>query len=110
MATLKQGEGLVAVEAALRTWDPIGVLAGPISTNAPLDEYDSYAPALLDLLRADASEEDLAAHLAQVRFEIIGVGPEQVVEPELDLAKSLCAWRRRGYPNEWGWELAADGT
>ncbi len=50
-------------------WDPIGVLGYAEA----MDEYDSYAVEVYDLLVADASQEELAAYLRQIEKERMGV-------------------------------------
>lgn len=50
-------------------WDPIGVLGYAEA----MDEYDSYALGVYDLLAADASQEDLVAHLRRIEREHMGV-------------------------------------
>lgn len=52
-------------------WDPIGVF-GHVGA---MDEYDSYAVGIYDLLCSDASQEELTAHLRRievVRMEVRG--------------------------------------
>jgi hypothetical protein len=51
------------VEQILRRWDPIGVIIDPTDPDNPLDEYDSYAPAVLGKLQAGAGIEELTQHL-----------------------------------------------
>jgi hypothetical protein len=50
-------------------WDPIGILG---HTGA-MDEYDSYAVGIYDLLSSDASQQDLVSHLRQIEKERMGV-------------------------------------
>ncbi len=49
-------------EILWRDWDPIGC-------GVPRDEYDSYIPDVLRLLRAGASGDALAVHLRTVARE-----------------------------------------
>ncbi len=51
-------------------WDPIGVLGHPKA----MDEYDSYAVGVYDLLSSDASEQELVDHLRRIEVERMGVG------------------------------------
>jgi hypothetical protein len=51
-------------------WDPIGILGYP----GAMDEYDSYAPGVCDLLSSGASREALVDHLASIQREQIGIG------------------------------------
>ena len=46
-------------------WDPIGVFGHA----GAMDEYDSYAVEIYDLLLSDASQEELVAHLCQIERE-----------------------------------------
>ena len=69
-------------------WDPLGV-ADCFPDTA--DEYDGYAPQLVKLLRADATEAEIAAHLAEVEHETMGLSwprPEALA----DLAAFLKGW------------------
>jgi hypothetical protein len=69
-------------------WDPIGV-ADDFPETA--DEYDSYAPQLVELLHADATEAEIAAHLAEIEHETIGLSrrrPNALAE----LASFLKGW------------------
>lgn len=53
------------VQAILHTeWDPIG--------GVPLDEYDSYAWPVLNLLMAHAPQGEIAAYLRHTANETIG--------------------------------------
>ena len=101
---------LSGVEEALRAWDPIGTLNGPLDTRGPRDEYDSYGPVVLELVLEGAPKAVIADHLASMRFHTIGVGPQRASEPERDIAERLCAWRDAGYPHRWDWGVAADGA
>jgi len=79
-------------------WDPIGVADQfPVAA----DEYDDYGPGVVALLRAGASEEDVADHLAFVERETIGVlqQPERCAAVAALLASwfanSVDAWQHR---------------
>lgn len=50
-------------------WDPLGVF-GYVET---MDEYDSYAVAIYDLLCAGASKHQIAEHLRAIETERMGV-------------------------------------
>lgn len=50
-------------------WDPIGVR----DLGGPDDEYDSYAPTVLEMLLASATEEELVAHLHAIEVEQMGL-------------------------------------
>lgn len=73
------GSPLAQVKALLREWDPIGVRPG---VDAPANEYDSYAPAIVALVESGASAEDLAEHLGRVSTARMGLG----ARPARDLA------------------------
>jgi hypothetical protein len=79
-----------AVEAMLRTWDPIGIAPGEF---APADEYDSYAPRIVSLLTAGASVEGLANHLERIRTGVMGLAPDR--GRDLACAEELVAWWNR---------------
>ncbi len=59
------------VEELLRSWDPIGVSPG---TAALSDEYDSYAPHIVWMVKGGCVMEDLAAHLERLSVDIMGIG------------------------------------
>ena len=101
---------LSGVEEALRAWDPIGILNGPLDTRGPRDEYDSYAPVVLKLVLEGAPKAVIADHLASTRFNTIGVGPNRASEPEREIAERLCEWRDAGCPSRWNWGAVADGA
>jgi hypothetical protein len=69
-------------------WDPIGVADLFPST---ADEYDAYGPGVVALLRAGASEDDLADHLGFVERETIGL-PSDDPERRAEVARLLTAW------------------
>lgn len=51
-------------------WDPIGVFGHPKA----MDEYDSYAIEVYDLLVSDASQEELVTCLRQIEREYMESG------------------------------------
>ena len=55
---------LRSIESELRSWDPLGV--GP-GHHAPADEYDSYAPAIVSLIRRGATVDELASYLVGLK-------------------------------------------
>lgn len=58
------------VRQVLNRWDPIGV------ADAVDDEYDSYIPQFLALLRSGADEATIAKHLLKIEKEWMGLdGP-----------------------------------
>ncbi|MEA1086387.1 hypothetical protein SFC76_19110 [Sphingomonas sp. CD22] len=65
------------VQAALRwAWDPIGVRG----IEGASDEYDMYAPQVLEMLKAEASVEQIANYLTTVVRDRI----ELPVRPDRD--------------------------
>ena len=64
------------VEAILRRWDPIGVEPG---SAAPADEYDSYAPLIVSMVKGGCTIEELATHLERLGSEVMGLGPSSAV-------------------------------
>jgi len=70
------------VEEILRRWDLIGVEPGTV---APSDEYDSYAPHIVAMVKSGCTTEALAAHLEHLGSETMGLGPSN----DLSRAHSL---------------------
>jgi hypothetical protein len=64
-------------------WDPIGV-AGVAQAH---DEYDSYAPAVWQMLEHGSSSEALAIHLGEIERERMGLPPN--AEKNADVAGLL---------------------
>ena len=63
-------ETLRAVDKVLaQVWDPIGT----VSSGGPTDEYSSYAPRVLGLLQRGATDDEVAAHLAHLETDELGV-------------------------------------
>jgi hypothetical protein len=62
----------------------------PIAAGVPLDEYADYSDRLLTLLRAQPPVNEVAAELARIRTETIGMPPA----PQLDTvaAQKLLDW------------------
>ena len=54
----------------LRAWDPIGVRSIPEAA----DEYDSYAPVVLQMLETGASDRHIADYLTSVVRDQMGLG------------------------------------
>jgi hypothetical protein len=59
------------VQAILRRWDLIGVEPGVV---APADEYDSYAPHIVSMVKGGCTTEELATHLEHLGSETMGLG------------------------------------
>jgi hypothetical protein len=78
------------VEAALRRWDPIGVLPGPGDDEGPMDEYDSYAPQLLGMLQRGTDASGLEARLTEIRTRQMGLPVNS--KSDSRLASELVAW------------------
>ncbi len=60
------------VEKILRRWDPIGVEPGSV---APADEYDSYAPRIVSMVKSGCTLDELANRLEHLGSETMGLGP-----------------------------------
>jgi hypothetical protein len=60
------------VQAILRRWDPINVEPGVV---APADEYDSYAPHIVSMVKGGCTAEVLGTHLEHLASETMGLGP-----------------------------------
>lgn len=58
-----------AVARVLRDWDPLGVQPG---VDGPGDEYDGYAPALVERAMSGVGVDALAAHLGELRTQMLG--------------------------------------
>ena len=56
----------------LWAWDPIGVRGIPEA----VDEYDSYAPAVLELLESGASDRSIADYLTGVTRDRMELRPD----------------------------------
>lgn len=67
---------IALVQAILRRWDPIGVEPGVV---APADEYDSYAPHIVSLVKGGCTTEELASHLEHLGSQTMGLGPSNAV-------------------------------
>ena len=62
------------VEAALRQWDPIGVMS---TDDDPLhDEYDGYAPHIVSMVLGGCTLAELVTHLGMLRTFTIGAHPD----------------------------------
>ena len=76
---------LKSVNAVLfEYWDPIGVRS--IDPTWPRDEYESYAPGIVALLRRGASDHSVAEHLGALEVERMGIGPS-ALEHRLTVAR-----------------------
>lgn len=63
-------ERIEHVQRALKSWDPLKILRG---CSLPESEYDAHAPGILALIDRGASIDDVAAHLHDLRLQVIGV-------------------------------------
>ncbi len=79
-----------AVEKVLRIWDPIGVITDVNDPEAPLDEYDSYAPVILGKLRSGASVEVIAQHLHGLTTKQMGLRGN--LDHDRKIANQLVTW------------------
>jgi hypothetical protein len=80
-----------AVEEILRRWDPI---AG--GECKPRDEYDSYAPHIVSLVRDAPDATLLAKHLGSLQLESMGLGetPTRNLEIAREIVNALAQGRR----------------
>jgi hypothetical protein len=69
----------------LHDWDPIGIADFPEAR----DEYNAYVGGVFNLLASGAGVRDVAAHLAQIEREILGLSSS--AEGPHDVAEKLCA-------------------
>src|SRR5216684_2427298 len=67
--------------AALREWDPMGVF--PNWPAGPADEYDSYAPHIVTLLRSGANQTEIADELERTRTRSIELPPNRPRDEEI---------------------------
>lgn len=81
------------VQSILRIWDPIGVLPDPGDDQGPMDEYDSYAPQLVTLLREGATVNKIQDRLSEIRTKSMGLA----AYPEKDrpTAEQLVSWWKK---------------
>ena len=81
---------LRGVERELRSWDPIGVILDPDDPESPLDEYDSYAPGVLERLRQGSDVETMAQHLNYIANSLMGLN--RALEHDRKFSQHLLAW------------------
>ena len=70
---------------ALRRWDPIGVFQ--IRADWSKDEYDGYAPELIQLLESGADAELVSAFLIKLASDNMGMEPNR--ERSSEVAQQL---------------------
>lgn len=63
----------------LWAWDPIGVRGIPEA----VDEYDSYAPAMLELLESCASDRQIADYLTGVTLDRMELRPNPKADEDI---------------------------
>jgi hypothetical protein len=63
----------------LRAWDPIGVRDIPEA----VDEYDSYAPAVLQMLDDGASDEQIADYLTGIVRDRMELRPNPTADKDI---------------------------
>ena len=68
-------------------WDPIGVAGLPQAR----DEYDSYVAQVFSLVRSGASEPEIAAFLAKIAADLMGL--DQTQRCSARAASVLVDWR-----------------
>ena len=71
-------------QVLLTDWDPIGVLDEPTVQ----DEYDSYIGGVYRLLFNAVSAQSIAAHLAKIESEQMGLSTQQI-DSLLSVARKL---------------------
>lgn len=81
-------QGHLKVMELLRKWDPIGVI-----TKENQDEYDMYSADIVRLLDRGCSADDLAAVLAKVQKEHMGLTPNAA--HDASIASELVGWWRK---------------
>ena len=69
----------------LHDWDPIGIADFPEAR----DEYNGYVDGVYKLLESGATVRDVAAHLAQIERDTLGLSTS--LEGPRDVAEKLCA-------------------
>ncbi len=78
-------------QVLLRDWDPIGVKDSPEAQ----DEYDSYVWPVYSILLKRGGPRDVAAYLAELVQESMGLGTsqdrEEIVADYMAIAKKICA-------------------
>jgi hypothetical protein len=57
----------------ISSWDPLGVLAEP----SVQDEYDSFVPAIFELLKKGVTSEVLSAYLQRIESDDFGLAPDR---------------------------------
>ena len=82
------------VREFLREWDAIGVYhpADAGDDGWPPDEYDTYIPHILSLLRSGHGAERIASHLEFARTQQMGLPPHS--SRDLEVAQRIDAWWR----------------
>ena len=63
----------------LRAWDPIGIRSMPEAA----DEYDSYAPVVLQMLETGASDRHIADYLTNVVRDQMALGPNPKADEDI---------------------------
>ena len=82
------------VREFLRAWDAIG-LYHPIDVeddDCPPDEYDSYIPHILSLLRSGHGADRIASHLEFARTQQMGLPPHP--SRDLEFGRRIEEWWR----------------
>jgi hypothetical protein len=89
-------EELLRVQEFLALWDPIGVIDLLEEEGLLPNEYDSYAPAILTMLRAGTTRVEIVRHLGLIQTRFMGLGDS----PDHDgwIADQLLEWWRSRYP------------
>ena len=83
-------EELLGVREILARWDPIGVIDSLDEDGLPPDEYDSYAPAIITMLRRGTTQDEIVQHLRLIQVRFMGLASS----PDHDrwIADQLLEW------------------
>lgn len=81
------------VQEILQKWDPIGVIDGLKESGQPPNEYDSYAPAILNMLKKGANAQTIAVHLGQIQSFDMGLGGPWPEKDDLTAQKLVSWWQ-----------------
>ncbi|HET6507161.1 MAG TPA: hypothetical protein VFG42_10245 [Baekduia sp.] len=92
-------------------WDPIGVASAFPDT---WDEYDPYAPRVVAVLRAGGEADAVAAELAAIALEVMGIAAPEPAERAAPAIvgwyrESTTAWATRGEHRSSRWRAVAGG-
>ena len=84
---------LEIIEKILRHWNPIGI----DSNKLPSDEYDSYAPMILNSVKKNEVSQEISKSLAHLHSYAMGLGSNIPTKKEIRIANILVQWREEKY-------------